>query len=114
MREKIMRARPQDIDWILPLRLRRGIREALGGGHGRLRIDPQELANRIGKAIDAEVERLGRIRARIEEKHETTKKLAAPESYFILRGCGVRPADERARAQIQAIFEDEAKLSTDH
>jgi hypothetical protein len=49
-------------EWLLPKRLRRGIRELLDGG--RLRIDPEEAAKLIGAAMDLEIERLSRIRQR--------------------------------------------------
>lgn len=67
---------------VLPPRLLRGIREALDAGRGKLRMDPQELANRLGKLIDLEVERLARIRARLAEKSHTARMLAQPEKYF--------------------------------
>jgi hypothetical protein len=51
---------------VLPMRLRRGLREALDAGRGRLRMDPQDLAELLGRAIDMEVERLARIRAKRE------------------------------------------------
>jgi hypothetical protein len=55
-------------EWILPERLRQGLREALDAGKGRLRMDPQDLAELLGKAIDMEVERIARVRQRIERK----------------------------------------------
>jgi hypothetical protein len=55
---------------VLPARLLRGIREALDAGGGKLRMDPQELADRLGPIIDREVQRLSRIRrARAREAH---------------------------------------------
>jgi hypothetical protein len=49
-------------EWLLPKRLRQGLREALDHGRGKLRMDPQDLAELIGKAIDMEVERIARVR----------------------------------------------------
>ena len=75
-------------EWILNKRLRRGLREALDAGCGKLRMDPQDLANHLGKAIDLEVERLGRVRRRIEKKRRVIEMLRPPECYFFASGCG--------------------------
>ncbi len=69
-------------DWILPKRLRLGLREALDAGGGRLRMDPQELANLVGAAIDREVERLERIRERREHKRRLAAAFREAESYI--------------------------------
>lgn len=68
-----------DGHWVLPKRLRRGLREALDAGHGRLRMDPQDLANLLGAAIDREVERLGRIREEREQQQRTQRMLKQDE-----------------------------------
>jgi hypothetical protein len=70
-------------EWILPKRLRQGLREALDAGHGRLRMDPQDLAEILGKAIDAEVERLGRIRLRHAEKLRSAAMFRNLEHCFV-------------------------------
>jgi hypothetical protein len=65
---------------VLPIfpvgRFVKAIRLALDGGQGRLRMDPQELANRLGGLIDFEVGRLARVRERRKRKErERTARL---------------------------------------
>jgi hypothetical protein len=91
---------------VLPKRIWRGIREALDGGRGRLRMDPQDLANLIGAAIDREVERLERIREmRARRSPDDVLRLQA-DRYFQSVGCR-RPATPLARSQTDALFENE-------
>jgi len=75
-----------DLDWVLPRLLRRGIRQALDAGRGRLRMDPQELANLLGKAIDLEIERLRLIRIELEQKQHIEHLLRGAERYVAPRG----------------------------
>lgn len=78
-------------EWILPKRLRRGIREALDAGRGQLRMDPEDLAELIGKAIDMEIERLQRIREERERRHRVKMLLHSAEDFFVTRGGGPKP-----------------------
>lgn len=75
---------------VLPSILWRGIRKALDGGHGRLRMEPQELANMLGAAIDLEVERLAREREEYGRHKRLERMLNAPKLFF-----GERLARER-------------------
>lgn len=70
----------------MPPRLRRGIREALDGGHGRLRMDPQDLANLIGSAIDQEIDRLSRERIECERQRKMKQALLQPALFFGAHG----------------------------
>ncbi len=81
-----------DEQWVLPKRLRQGIREALSGKHGRLRMDPQDLGELIGKAIDMEVERLARIRAEHENQSRIMRMLRSAEFYIAPNGHRAGPA----------------------
>ena len=73
---------------VLPLRLRRGLREALDAGRGRLRMDPQELADRLGAAIDLEVERIERIRERRQRRRQMSALLGQAAIYVAPDGRG--------------------------
>lgn len=75
-----------DEKWILPKALRQGLREALDGGDGRLRMDPQDLAELLGSAIDGEVDRLAQIRKELERKNWLKKRLASAEQYVAGNG----------------------------
>jgi hypothetical protein len=83
---------------ILPPALIRGIHQALDAGNGRLRMDPQELANRLGALIDREVERLARKRTRHEQKKNVAGKVKTAEGFLGgARGSTSRPASDAAR-----------------
>ena len=55
---------------VLPKRLLLGVREALDAGGGRLRMDPAELAERLGRVIDLEVERIARVARARQRKRQ--------------------------------------------
>lgn len=63
-------------------RFARTVREALDGGHGRLRMDPQALADRLGPLIDLEVERLAKVRKQFLERRRTEHMLHHPPAIF--------------------------------
>jgi hypothetical protein len=67
---------------VLPRALYVGVRRALDAGRGRLRMDPQELADRIGELIDLQVRRLAKIRADLAEKKRLKRMLAQPARYI--------------------------------
>ena len=54
---------------VVPVGIVIGIRRALDGGRGKLRMDPNVLAERIGRLIDVELERL-----EMERKRHKIKK----------------------------------------
>jgi hypothetical protein len=85
-------------EWILPKRLRQGIREALDGGKGKLRMEPQDLADLIGRAIDLEVERI--IREAFERerrrRHRELMRLPAKE-FFAPAGRSPVPSEHDQR-----------------
>lgn len=84
-----------ELPTVLPERLRQGLRDALDGGRGRLRMDPQDLAELIGRAIDLEVERIGRVCRERERRLRLRRMLAAPQTYFGMRGQkGINAAGE--------------------
>jgi len=99
-------AKLNDDCWVLPQRLRRGLREALDGGRGRLWMDPQDLAERIGAAIDREVERLARIREEDERKRRFARLLRQSELYFAGAGRSPKPTECDKRI-LKAVFEKE-------
>ena len=74
--------------------LRIGIRKALDGGRGQLRMDTEDLAKLLGSAIDAEVERLARVRASRERRRQFRQRLAVP---------GVRNSDMSNEANARRI-----------
>jgi len=92
--------------WVLPKRLRRGLREALAGGRGRLRMDSQDLAERIGAAIDREVERLARIREERARRKWIKERLASANQYLSGVGRSPKPT-ERDNRILKAVFEKE-------
>lgn len=82
----------------LPTILRRGIRAALDGGRGRLRMDPEDLGLLIGRAIDWEVERLASVRAERARRRWIKELLAEADRYVGPGGRGQKPSGEQARA----------------
>jgi len=95
--QDVARADRDDGFWMLPKRLRRGLREALDAGRGQLRMDPEVLAELLGKAIDLEVARLARLRREREQRLRIAAMLRGAEAYFAptgTRGSGVGPRSE--------------------
>ena len=83
---------------MLPRRLRRGIREALDGRHGMLRMDPQALAERIGAAIDLELRRLARIRIEHARTRHMAEALRQADTLFVGSSRSPQPARQRGPA----------------
>ena len=78
-----MRAKRVDADWILSRQLRDGIREALDGGMGELRMDPKILMERIQAVVTQEVAHLEQSRVGLQQIQQKAEQRT--EEFFIFR-----------------------------
>ena len=92
-------------------RLMREVRRALVGRRGKLRMDPQDFADRLGRMIDDILERAKRIREEHEAAARIRRSLAEePFEYFCAardrrrRPQVARPANGDAKAVVSALF----------